>query len=43
LLRGLRERLSEDDYWELDNFVRKNINGDFHIDWFRSMVKGEHE
>jgi len=42
-LRGFRGRLSGEDYRELDGFVRKNINADFDLNWFRAMVKGERE
>jgi len=41
VLRGLRGRLSDDDYRELDGFVRKSVNKDFDVDWFRGMVEGE--
>jgi len=39
-LRGLRGRLADGDYRELDKFVKENINADFDIDRFRGMVNG---
>ncbi|MCL2181866.1 MAG: radical SAM protein [Chitinispirillia bacterium] len=39
-LRGLRGRLSDGDYRELDEFVRKNINSGFDVNRFRVMVEG---
>jgi hypothetical protein len=41
ILRGLRGRLNDGDYRELDEFVRKNINPGFDVNWFRDMVEGE--
>jgi len=43
LLRGLRGRLTDDDYRELDKFVRDNINPDFDVGRFRGIVEGKFE
>ena len=40
VLRGFRGRLSDDDYIELDEFVKANINPDFDVKRFRGMVDG---
>jgi hypothetical protein len=40
ILRGFKGRLKDDDYRELDKFVKKNINPKFDIDWFRGLVEG---
>jgi sulfatase maturation enzyme AslB (radical SAM superfamily) len=40
LLRTFGGRLGDDDYRELDEFVRKNINANFDVGWFRGMVEG---
>ena len=39
-LRGLRGRLTDDDYRGLDRFVKGNINPDFDVGWFRGNVDG---
>jgi len=41
MLRGLRGRLTDGDYRELDRFVKENINSSFDVDWFRNMVDGK--
>jgi len=41
LLREFKGRFCDSDYSELDEFVKKNINADFNVDWFRSMAEGE--
>jgi pyruvate-formate lyase-activating enzyme len=40
VLRGFRGRLTKDDYAELDEFVKKHINADFDVEWFRAKVEG---
>jgi len=37
-LRGFKGRLSDDDYAELDKFVKENINAEFNINRFRELV-----
>jgi len=39
-LRGFRGRLTNDDYAELDKFVKKNINPRFDAERFRSLIEG---
>jgi hypothetical protein len=41
LLRGFRKRLTDDDYMELDAFVKKYINADFDVVWFKRIVEGQ--
>jgi organic radical activating enzyme len=41
VLRGFRGRLSDDDYSELDRFVKENINPQFDVEWFRGLVDGK--
>jgi len=40
VLRGFKGRLTDDDYTELDNFVKKHINPDFDIAGFKRLVEG---
>ena len=40
VLRGFRGRLSEDDYAELERFVKENINPQFDAGRFRAMAEG---
>jgi hypothetical protein len=40
ILRGLRGRLADDDYRELETFVKKNINAGFDVERFRGAVEG---
>jgi MoaA/NifB/PqqE/SkfB family radical SAM enzyme len=40
VLRGFRGRLADDDYAELDTFVKKHINPDFDVAWFKGIVEG---
>jgi len=39
-LRGFRGRLTNDDYAELDTFVKKHINANFDAERFKSIVEG---
>jgi MoaA/NifB/PqqE/SkfB family radical SAM enzyme len=40
VLRGFKGRLSNDDYAELEEFVKKHINADFNAARFREMAEG---
>jgi len=40
VLRGFKGRLSNDDYTELDEFVKKRINAGFDVERFRELVEG---
>jgi len=42
LLREFKGRLNANDYRELDEFVKKNINADFDVDWFKSLVEADY-
>ncbi|GBU21095.1 hypothetical protein R80B4_00984 [Fibrobacteres bacterium R8-0-B4] len=40
VLRGFRGRLTDNDYTELEAFVKKHINADFDAAWFKRIVEG---